>query len=306
MYRFPGLGTATKSRTPDGDSTGCDNVGCAPAGRERRRRAAQGATVAVVIAAGVAVATAHVSPGEPPALARAVASTASLQSEHDGDPNAPDCAAVIVDPRWAITAAHCVNRLRGEPADAQRYAPSRFHLRIGTDNHTSGGVVRQVVAIVTHPEWSETNSTADHDLALLELDSPVDVAAVARIAPVDTHAPALAITWTAHTTPAGIPQVAPVAWRGAVPIVEDTHCPAHAEGEVCLQTGPGATGPGTSGAGLYQSDAAGAPVAIAIMSRGGGTVPAPGSSVTTGLATRLADALPWIRDITAPGGVHRP
>lgn len=89
---------------------------------------------------------------------------ASLQ--RDGNHS---CGASLIDERWVLTAAHCV----------QDAAPADLGLRIGSPDHTTGGTEVGVSDIVVHPDYA-TNSP-NGDIALLELDravseQPVEIA----------------------------------------------------------------------------------------------------------------------------------
>lgn len=78
------------------------------------------------------------------------------------------CGAMVIHPRWALSAAHCVQPL--EPGE-----DVRLRLRIRSSRWDRGGQIVQVARVVQHPEVA-TRSTAD--LVLLELKRPVDVTPV--------------------------------------------------------------------------------------------------------------------------------
>lgn len=71
------------------------------------------------------------------------------------------CGASLVDQRWVLTAAHCVQ-------DAK---PADLGLRIGSPDRTAGGTEAGVAKIVVHPDYAARNPNGD--LALLELDRAV-------------------------------------------------------------------------------------------------------------------------------------
>lgn len=92
------------------------------------------------------------------------------------------CTATVVAPRAVLTAAHCV----ATPGSA---LPD-FTLLSDVDHATHATTVRSRRAYV-HPAFDPTASTALHDLAIVELDEPVDAPAARFSEPSDAGAIAI-------------------------------------------------------------------------------------------------------------------
>jgi secreted trypsin-like serine protease len=104
---------------------------------------------------------------------------ASLQIDHNGDPNWHTCGAILVDHRHVVTNAHCVTNF----PDGSAKPAASFHLRIGSRDRTQGGVVAGVTQVLPHAEWAwaQILGVRVADIAVLRLDryvplQPLDVA----------------------------------------------------------------------------------------------------------------------------------
>jgi secreted trypsin-like serine protease len=95
----------------------------------------------------------------------------SLQRQLGDNPDWHSCGAILISLGWAVTNAHCVTNDDGTARDPLVY---HYHLRFGSNNRLSGGVVVDVSRILPHEMWDwGAGDDAVADLAVLKLATPV-------------------------------------------------------------------------------------------------------------------------------------
>ncbi|XP_076256851.1 trypsin-1-like [Rhynchophorus ferrugineus] len=75
--------------------------------------------------------------------------------------NIPLCGAVLISPKYALTAAHCFK------------LPGQYNIRAGSSTWRSGGTVVKVQTAVLHPEHTVHNHA--FDIAVLELENALNL-----------------------------------------------------------------------------------------------------------------------------------
>lgn len=133
--------------------------------------------VVAAVTAGAAYATDNTSTvfaqpkiihGEPALPTQVPWQLALLQVSSEGDLYY-SCGATLVNKKWAVTAAHCVDTIASD---------RHFEVLAGTYNLSQRTQAQQIAIkqVIMHPQY-QANINLDHDIALLELKQPVDLQA---------------------------------------------------------------------------------------------------------------------------------
>ena len=102
----------------------------------------------------------------------------SLGVKNTARQNGHFCGAVVIDPAWVVTAAHCVvTAIRvGEGYTIAAADPEKLQLLTGTNVLLRGGSVRRISRIVLHPEFRIVRQQVPtNDIALLKISDAANL-----------------------------------------------------------------------------------------------------------------------------------
>lgn len=233
--------------------------------------------------AAAAVDTIRIVGGKPLAYPRQLPFLVSLF--HYGGPN---CGGSLIAPNWVVSAAHCTVS-----------GMSSGHNEIKVGMHSSSGVDdddcvqhRTIKRLINHPQYDDW--TMEHDIALIELDAPVDYPPVALGSPdLEAEDTPLAVAGWGTTEEGGWGPDEPL--KVTVPVVSNTECDSSypdqiTSGMMCAGTAAGGKDScqGDSGGPLFSESGGGKLVGVVSWGRGCAQPDVPG------VYTRVSSYTAWI------------